>query len=658
MKKTILTALLALVALTAFGLGNTIADTFWRNEQTGDWQIGFAEKYVMYDNKVWEIASQTEKKDAYTLTVDNGETIKVGKTKNGRRTIAIGNGRPTVCSQITTATLPDYPTKDLTPFKDNGYRTGDTATVVGWLKDFPKELLDKKREFDIEAISLFSRENFNACGRIDSLGRFTVKMPVENTQEAYMDWGRTTLPIVLEPGETYFYLCDFKTGQRLIMGGNARMQNELLTHESISSGLETVQHPGKDYMTAEQVIDYKNRLAVMYERNCARLDSFFTQHPTLSRRYEDYLRMTNLTDMGKMMMQATFNAESSLPAEVVSYVDSLVWPNVPKPYTLSRDFCWFVYYYQMNAEYGGDALLKQQHMTPEAFLRMTEEGLLSLSQDEQAFVERWAQMIADYRGVPPSSYAELAKKYEGMKNRILEFLAEDHVMEAITTHIADPLEIVAEMVDSTYTDPLLRDIVKTRRLYQQIDESRTPLTDRQMAIVDQMQTPAARQCVLSLNDKYLALQRRAVEGVQSLKANDNLAGMSDGEQILRKIIEPYRGRLILLDVWGTWCGPCKEAMSHSKEEFERLKDFGLVYLYLANNSSDESWKNVIKEYDLTGEDIVHYNLPAAQQSAVENFLNVQAFPTYKLIDRDGTVLDVNTDPRNLEGLARLLEKLK
>ena len=51
-------------------------------------------------------------------------------------------------------------------------------------------------------------------------------------------------------------------------------------------------------------------------------------------------------------------------------------------------------------------------------------------------------------------------------------------------------------------------------------------------------------------------------------------------------------------------------------------------------------------------------MTANQQSAVERFLNVLGFPTYKLIDRDGTVLDVNADPRNLESLERLLEKLK
>lgn len=83
-----------------------------------------------------------------------------------------------------------------------------------------------------------------------------------------------------------------------------------------------------------------------------------------------------------------------------------------------------------------------------------------------------------------------------------------------------------------------------------------------------------------------------------------------------------------------------------------------MYLYLANNSSDESWKNVIKQYDVTGDNVVHYNLPAEQQSAIENFLGVNSFPTYKLIDRNGQVLDVNADPRNLDALSKVLEQLK
>ena len=91
--------------------------------------------------------------------------------------------------------------------------------------------------------------------------------------------------------------------------------------------------------------------------------------------------------------------------------------------------------------------------------------------------------------------------------------------------------------------------------------------------------------------------------------------------------------------------------------YERLKDIDMVFLYLANRSDNESWKNVIKEYDILGDNVVYYNLPEDQQSAMEQFLNVQFFPTYRLIDRDGKVLDVNADPRDLEGLARILEKM-
>ena len=170
--------------------------------------------------------------------------------------------------------------------------------------------------------------------------------------------------------------------------------------------------------------------------------------------------------------------------------------------------------------------------------------------------------------------------------------------------------------------------------------------------------PSAKAFLWAEQQKYLNIQNRDISKSNSLKSAEDVTDMSDGEKILRKITEPYRGKLILLDIWGTWCGPCKEALSHSQEEYERLKDFDLVYLYLANRSDNEAWKNVIKEYNLVGDNVVHYNLPESQQSAIENFLQVHSFPTYKLIDRDGFVLDVNADPRNLEGLARLLEQMK
>jgi len=82
-----------------------------------------------------------------------------------------------------------------------------------------------------------------------------------------------------------------------------------------------------------------------------------------------------------------------------------------------------------------------------------------------------------------------------------------------------------------------------------------------------------------------------------------------------------------------------------------------MYLYLANATTDEAWKGVIKEYNLAGEDCFHYNLPAREQTLVEQFLNVQGFPTYRLLNRNGALLDVECNPTSVTSLKTTLEKL-
>ena len=123
----------------------------------------------------------------------------------------------------------------------------------------------------------------------------------------------------------------------------------------------------------------------------------------------------------------------------------------------------------------------------------------------------------------------------------------------------------------------------------------------------------------------------------SIRPSTDVEGMSDGEKILRKLIEPYQGKIIYLDVWGTWCAPCRENLKDSWRVREALKDYDIVYLFLANNSSDEAWKSVISEYNLTGPNCVHYNLPEDQQSAIERYIGVNGYPTYKLIDKQGVI---------------------
>ena len=144
----------------------------------------------------------------------------------------------------------------------------------------------------------------------------------------------------------------------------------------------------------------------------------------------------------------------------------------------------------------------------------------------------------------------------------------------------------------------------------------------------------------------------------SLRPSSDVEGMSDGEKILRKLIEPYQGKLIYVDIWGTWCAPCRENLKESWRVREALKDYDIVYLFLANNSSDEAWKSVISEYNLTGPNCVHYNLPEDQQNAIERYIGVNGYPTYKLIDKEGVIHPLNwLHSDNLNSLIETIDKM-
>ena len=79
-KGFIISVLLAIVAMMGQAQETeSITDTYWRNDATGEWIIGFTPKHVIYENEVWDITNQAEKKNAYTLKLNNGTVIKVDR---------------------------------------------------------------------------------------------------------------------------------------------------------------------------------------------------------------------------------------------------------------------------------------------------------------------------------------------------------------------------------------------------------------------------------------------------------------------------------------------------------------------------------------------------------------------------------------------------
>ena len=672
MKKAIIISLLALVSITGLAQNKIgiLAGTMWRNEQTGDWDIGFTEKYAIYDCRLWDYGTLKRKNDKFEVTLINqDERVKVtiGAQKDEKRQMMIVSssksqvpkGKKQIYSLITTKTLPNYPNKDLAPFKDNGYREGDTATIVGWLKDFPKEVLDRKRKFEINNLyNIFTNTQTTVSGDIDDEGRFVVKVPVENAKEVYADWRRSNLQTVLEPGETYFFLYDGKTNQKLFMGRNARVQNELLAHNYRRAYHQTDEHG----LTDEQLLAYKDQWVSMYEKNNGMIDSILNTNPTLSRKFEDYHRMSNLCTMAQELTQSRmYGASGKLPQAVTDYVNTTLWSNIIKPYTISREMSWLIYYYSLMAEEDNPNIQQKKTFDANNLLQMAEDGEFQASAEDIAFLKRWQRLIEQLKQAPETETPVIEAQNKKLIEEVNEFAQRPDVQTLMNDYfnaIMNEVKVKAETTDAVFTDPVLRDMAKSQMLTSHLQRNRMPLTPDCIEVLQEIQLSAARNAVLAENNKFVTVQQAEVPYPASLRPSSDVEGLTDGEAIFRKIVEPFKGRIVYLDIWGTWCGPCREKLAESPFVKSQLKEFDIVYLYLANRSPDDAWKSVIKEYDLSGENCVHYNLPAAQQRAVEEFLKVEGFPTYKLIDKQGNIHDLEwLHTSNMDFFKETLSKL-
>ena len=640
-----------------------IKDTYWINPKTGDWFIGFAEQHVIFDNRVWDIETMKETdNDTYSFYVRKGNemlNIEVGAMKKGRRNVTVGDGKRVKCIPVTTNHLPAYPVKDKRKdFKDNGYRMGDSVTIVGWLKDMTTLDWDNGgKEVELSVNDIFTDSEKNYYAPLDSLGRFTISIPLLNTSQAFIDWNRCEVETVIEPGETYFMLCDFSSGHKLFMGRDVRLQNEILAFPRRI--MET--HLDFGNYTDEELMQFLKKTDEERASFKKGLDELADAHPYLSERYKEFVETCWLIAQGDRLMMAQFYAKDfKLPGEYLDYVDRNIWSNVhDHPYTLSNIFSSFMnYHLGYMARERGESSWKMTDLAR----RMSEDGYIVLSEKESDALKRYE---AETNAI--KEHIDTLKSEEEKKS-VAEAFNKGELMTTINALFARTVtEInaylmfkkVQNMMDCVQCSPTLHDIYVCARLYEIIDEVRKPLPSAMLKWMEtEVNMEAAKAVVKEKNDTYKALLARDISSYASLMSAEDVKNMSDGEKILQKLTEPYRGKLVLLDVWGTWCGPCKAALANSKEEFDRLAPYDIVFLYLANNSDEDSWKNVIKEYNVLGENVVHYNLPSEQQSAIERFLGVNSFPTYKLIDRNGCVLDVNADPRNLDALDNMLKQMK
>ena len=107
----------------------------------------------------------------------------------------------------------------------------------------------------------------------------------------------------------------------------------------------------------------------------------------------------------------------------------------------------------------------------------------------------------------------------------------------------------------------------------------------------------------------------------------------NGHDAFDSLKKKYRGKVVLLDFWATWCPPCRAAMKEVDLIKTELQKKGAVFVYITGETSPEAeWKNALQI--ISGD---HYRLTDKQWSELGGELNMAGIPAYMLLNKDGSV---------------------
>jgi peroxiredoxin len=112
------------------------------------------------------------------------------------------------------------------------------------------------------------------------------------------------------------------------------------------------------------------------------------------------------------------------------------------------------------------------------------------------------------------------------------------------------------------------------------------------------------------------------------KAENFALPAASGEEMSSK---DWKGKVVVLDFWASWCGPCRKAMPHLEKLHAELKDKGLVVVGV-NTESQAVASNFMQKHGYTFTTLVDAD------GGLQKRYKVEAFPTVFVIGKDGKIV--------------------
>ncbi|NLZ96255.1 MAG: TlpA family protein disulfide reductase [Bacteroidales bacterium] len=470
-------------------------------------------------------------------------------------------------------------------------------------------------------------KNNNIPLEIDNKGAFNMKIPIYSPTNLLLASKIERIPIKVAPGKESSIIINLPELYRL----NSRL-------------LKEQEHYGKKYYYAGYLARLNNDLAnediieaVQWDYNESVADMDVNEYKAfLIDKYHESVAHNDALDISPLAKKVTKAIDAFALSDNIEFADSHLIEAFAEKHQLSREEAQKRYksveraedyqdYYQLTPYNDPEMLFvpyiafhshnlgyaRKHSNDPYEVVRYLSQHD-EVSKEDRAFFKEYISAEDNNKefkkatsiGSVFNKYSSLAKEYE--KNKM-------------------GVGFLSQIWDTE--DALLFDLINAQKTGRQIEDF-NPLTDEQKQDLSDYHE-VVKQVLIEENEALLA---RIEENKNKTGFTVHETPISANEELFSEMLQPFRGKVILVDIWATWCGPCIMA----NKEMEPLKaqladEEDLVFLYLAGEDSPENtWKNMI--VDLKGE---HYRVNQAQWDYLRESLNARGVPTYIIIDREG-----------------------
>lgn len=230
--------------------------------------------------------------------------------------------------------------------------------------------------------------------------------------------------------------------------------------------------------------------------------------------------------------------------------------------------------------------------------------------------------------------------------------------------LSQSLEMKYNNIRQLFKEPMMS-FVAASFLYEQCDKIIPPTAKKVYEGIknsDKTNTYAPlifAKCGDQINKKYDAPMVAATPGSAGGASSSNEFTMKDinGKEVS---LSDYKGKVVYVDFWASWCGPCRKEMPFSHELPSKLSKKQLknvVFLYISIDDTEERWKGGIEQNKIEGINLLSpggWNSPACAK------FGIQSIPRYMLINKKGEVANANakrpSDPSIIDDIVKLINE--